>query len=167
MAVFGQEQITIEHQISQKPQFVAGQRVILRGPKGEISKVAIVGPFRDYTQAELAMTDARRLGITPPLSDSGKLDLAAAITIVGTTGEIVRPAAIIQQRHLHMNPDTAALLNVHDRQVISLQISGPRGARLDNVLVRVHPSFSLCLHLDTDEANACGVVAGMTAEIVA
>jgi len=165
--LFGQEQIKIGHEISQPPQFSAEQRVILRGPKGELPQVAIVGPFRAYTQAEVAMTDARRLGITPPLSDSGHLDSAVSVTLVGTVGEITRSAAIIQQRHIHMNPDEATAAHVTDHQLVSVVISGARGARLDNVIVRIDPSFSLRLHLDTDEANACGIAVGMTAEIVA
>lgn len=165
-ALFGQEEIQIDREISQHPQFSAKQRVTLRGSKGELPEVAIVGPFRSYTQAEVAMTDARRLGITPPLSDSGHLEAAASVTIIGTAGEITRPAAILQQRHLHMSPTEAAAANFVDRQTVSVVISGPRGARLDNVLVRIHESYSLRLHLDTDEANACGITPDMTAEII-
>lgn len=164
--LFGQEEISVGHEISQHLQFAATQRVVLRGPKGEIPAVGIVGPFRAYTQAEVAMTDARRLGITPPLSDSGRLDQASTLTIIGGVGEISRPAAIIQQRHLHLPPDQAAAAGLHDRQQVSVRIGGPRGATLDLVLVRVHADYTLRLHLDTDEANACGVTPGMTAELV-
>ncbi len=165
--LFGQEKISSGHLLSQPPQFVASQRIILRGPKGDIDQVAIVGPFRDYTQAELAMTDARRLGLTPPLSDSGKLEHAAHITIVGPAGEIRVPAAIIQKRHLHISPELALANGVQNQQKISLLISGPRGARLDHVLVRTGEDFTLQLHLDTDEANACGITSDMIAEFVA
>lgn len=165
-ALFGAADMVPAHQLSQHPQFVAQQRVRLRGPKGEIPEVAIVGPARPYTQVELAMTDARRLGLRPPLSDSGALSQAATLTIVGDQGEVERPAAIVQQRHLHINPAEAAQSGLNDRQFITVRIGGPRGARLDQVLVRIHPSFSRQLHLDTDEGNACGVTPGMTAELV-
>lgn len=164
--LFGQEQLIVDREISQKPQFVAKQRVIIRGPKWELEGIAVVGPFRDYTQAELSLTDAHRLGITPALSDSGNLEGAAAITIVGTAGEISRAAGIVQQRHLHLNPAEAESLDLKDRQTVAVKINGPRGARLDNVLVRVDPSFALVLHLDTDEANACGILPGMTGTII-
>lgn len=164
--LFGAEEISIDHPISQRPQFAAHQRVMLRGPKGEIDKVAIVGPFRQYTQAELALSDAHRLGLQPPLTDSGALDQAVEVTIIGPVGEVRRPAAIIQKRHIHMNLEDAAADNLENAQVVSVLITGGRGARLDNVLIRVDPTFTRRLHLDTDEANACGVVPGMTATIV-
>lgn len=151
--------------ISQPAQFVGQERITLRGPRGTIERVAFVGPFRTYTQAELAASDARQLGLEPPLSDSGSLSAAATVTIIGPQGSIERPAAIIQQRHLHMSPADAATFNVRDRQTTSVSIDGPRGARLDHVLVRVDANYQLCLHLDTDEGNACGVTPGSVASL--
>lgn len=162
--LFGGATMTIGKPISQHPQFSAVQRVSLRGPKGELNDVAIVGPFREYTQVELAMTDARKLGVTAPMSDSGHLEHAATVTIIGPVGEIKRPAAIIQQRHLHLSPREAEAFGFQDRQSIALLIPGSRGLRFDNVLVRVHADYSCRLHLDTDEANAAGIQPGMTAE---
>lgn len=165
IALFGSETIAAERPVSQHPQFVAKQRVGIRGLKGVFENVAIVGPLRPYTQCEVSMTDAYSLGIAPPLSDSGILEGAAVVTIVGPKGEVNRPAAIVQQRHLHLNPDEASEFGLHDHQIIAVNIPGPRGARLDNVLVRVHPDYVCRLQLDTDEGNACGVTPGMTAEV--
>lgn len=166
-ALFGSAAMMVDHPLSQHLQFVATQRVTIRGPQGEFKNVAVVGPFRPYTQVELAMTDARALGVAAPLCDSGSLERAAEITIVGPPGEITRAAAIVSRRHVHLGPDEAAAAGLQDRQSVSVRITGPRGAQLDNVLVRVHPDFTGRLHLDTDEGNACGVTAGMTAELVA
>lgn len=164
--LFGAATMTSQRVLSQRPNFSAVERVSLRGPKGTLENVAIVGPARSYTQVELAMTDARALGITPPLRDSGSLTDAATITIIGPQGEVTRPAAIIQQRHVHLNPDEAIAFGLHEHQIISLHIPGPRGATLENVLVRIHQDYSSRLHLDTDEGNSLGVTAGMTAELL-
>ncbi|MFH0829236.1 MAG: PduL/EutD family phosphate acyltransferase [Candidatus Kerfeldbacteria bacterium] len=164
--LFGTAEMTLDHPISLPKQFVAKERVVLKGPKGEYANVGVVGPFRQYTQVELSLTEARHLGIAPPLSDSGLLDNAATITIEGPVGEITKPAAIIQQRHLHLSPDDAKTLGLSDRQVISVRVGGPRGALLNNVYARVDRDFTTRLHLDTDEGNACGVVPGMTADVV-
>lgn len=156
-ALFGTQLPTLDHPISQAPQFVARERLKLVGPKGEIDGVALVGPFREYTQVELAASDARRLGVQPPLSDSGLLDQAAIVTFVGPAGTIKRPAVIVQRRHLHASPEDATQLGISDRQEVSVRINGLRGGVLDHVLVRIDPKYSLRLHLDTDEANAIGV----------
>lgn len=164
--LFGETKITSDHAISQPKQFVAKQRVTLRGSKGQYEKVGVVGPFRSYTQVELSATESRHLGLKPPVTDSGKLDHAVAITIAGPKNEIVRPAAIVQQRHLHCRPQDATKLGYKDGQKIRAVISGPRGARLDNIIVRVNKEYALRLHLDIDEGNACGVTPGMNAEIM-
>lgn len=165
-ALFGTTVMTSAREISQPGQFASKERVTLRGPKGEFKNVAIVGPFRPYTQVELAMTDARGLGINAPLTESGAVDQAATITIIGTAGEIERAAAIIPARHIHIGPAEATAAGVQDQQRVSVRIGGLRGAVLNNVLIRIHPDFVGRLHLDTDEGNACGVTPGMTAEII-
>lgn len=164
--LFGTAAPTIDRPISQPPQYAAVERVKLIGPKGDIDHVGTIGPLRTYTQVELAMTDARRLGLTPPLRDSGNVGDAAAITIVGPAGQVTAAAAIIQQRHIHATPADAAALGVTDRQEVHVAISGPRGGQLDQVIVRVDPNYVLRLHLDTDEANALGVTPESHATIV-
>lgn len=165
-ALFGDEEIAVDHEISQPGQFSAAQRVQLSGPKHAFKSVAVVGPFRSYTQVELSMTDTRVLGVAAPLVDSGSVEGAAMITIVGTKGEIERAAAIVPKRHIHISPAEAETVGVKEKQIVSVGISGTRSAQLDNVLVRVHPDFVGRLHLDTDEGNACGATPGMTAEII-
>ena len=165
-ALFGDGEMTSGRTISQPGQFVDEQHVTIRGPKGTLKNMGIVGPFRPYTQVELAMTDAHALGINAPLSESGTVDQAATITISGPWGELERDAAIVPKRHIHMSPAEADATGLHNDQIVSVRIGGPRGARLDQVIVRVHPKFIGRLHLDTDEGNACGVTPGMTAEII-
>lgn len=136
------------------------------GSKGTIENVGIIGPLRAYNQVELAETDARRLGLSAPLRDSGNVADAAELTLVGPVGQITVNAAIIQQRHIHANPADAAALGVHAGQEVRVAIDGPRGGVLDHILVRVDPNYQLRLHLDTDEANALGVNSETYATIV-
>ena len=164
--LFGSPSPTIGRPISQHQQFSAVERVRLEGPKGAIENVGIVGPLREYTQVELAATDARKLGFDVPLRDSGNVADAAAITIVGPVGKVTVLAAIIQQRHIHANPDDAQQLGIMHGQEVSVEISSPRGGRLDHVLVRVDPNYTLRLHLDTDEANALGVTPTSHATVI-
>jgi putative phosphotransacetylase len=166
--LFGNDQMTSVKVISQHGQFIAAQRVVLKGPKGSMENVGIVGPLRSYTQVELAQTDARQLGLVDvPLSDSGKLDQAVMITIVGPQGSIDVSAAIRQQRHIHASPTEAEQAGLHDRQEVEVEIDSPRGGRLDHVLVRVHPDYQWVLHLDTDEANAMDVTPGLQGSVIA
>ncbi|MBI5467003.1 MAG: hypothetical protein HY975_02195 [Candidatus Kerfeldbacteria bacterium] len=155
--LFGGGGPTVARPISQVPQFVASERVTLQGPKGVIERVAIVGPFRDYTQVELAQTDALRLGVAAPLAESGHLEQAAPIDIIGPRGRMTRSAAILQQRHIHAGPAEAAAHGLHPDDLVTVTVSGPRGGQMHQVLVRVDPSFQWQLHVDTDEANAFGI----------
>lgn len=164
--LFGPSTIENERSISQRPQFVAKQRVTLIGPKGSMENVAIVGPLRNYSQVELAVTDAFQLGISPPLSESGQLEDAVAVTLVGAAGRVIVPVAIVQRRHIHASPDEAAKFSLVHGQSVSVRISGPRGGVLDNVVIRVDPTFTWRLHLDTDEANALGIHPQDHAEII-
>ncbi len=164
--IFGTKPMTVGSMISQPPQFLAAARVTLRGPKGIIEQVGIVGPARPYTQVELAVTDARRLGISPPVADSGDLAEAAAITIVGSDGEVTLPVAIIPRRHIHAHPSDGQKFGLTHGQEVSVRIDGSRGGVLEHVLVRLHRDFSWRLHLDTDEANACGVVGQTTGHVL-
>lgn len=164
--LFGDQSMTTATAISQAPQFLAVQRVTLRGPKGMIERVGVVGPTRAYTQVELAASEARLIGIVAPLSESGRLKQAGEITIVGDLGEITRTAAIIQRRHIHANPSDIERNNLKGATEVSVRFAGVRGGQLDHILIRVHPSFTWRLHIDTDEANALGIQRDGEGEVI-
>jgi propanediol utilization protein len=135
------------------------ETVDLIGPRGELHGVAIINPLRAETQIELARTDGIRIGIDPPLRLSGELASTPGLTLRGPRGEVtVDHGVIVAQRHVHMSPDDARRFGVADRDVIRVEAAGEREAVLGDVVVRVSPSFALDLHLDTDEANATGLV---------
>ncbi len=140
--------------ISQKGQFASREVLQVKGPRGHFDKVRIVGPTRPYCQFELSVTDCYQLGIKPVLRVSGQVKNAPLVTVIGPRGKVKVPA-IVAWRHLHIPPGKAKELGLTDRQVIKVKIGGNRGVVFDKVIVRVHPTFRLRLHLDTDEGNAC------------
>ncbi|MDD4900777.1 MAG: phosphate propanoyltransferase [Patescibacteria group bacterium] len=144
--------------LSQTGQFAANERVKLVGPAGEIDKVRVLGPCRKTTQIEVSETDAKQLGINPPVRDSGDLAGSAGVKVVGPAGEVVlQQGAILALRHIHMEPEVAEKLGVKDGDHVKVDIGGKRDLLFENVLVRVDPSFRLAMHIDTDEANAAGI----------
>jgi len=147
-------------------EFAAEECVTLVGVRA-LEKVRILGPFRPATQVEVSRTDARLLGVSPPLRDSGDLAGSGAITLVGPKGALYLPeGCIVARRHIHMPPESALALGLQDRAEVSVRIGGPRSAVLENVPVRVAPGFELQMHLDTDEANAFDVKTGDLAGVV-
>lgn len=156
-----------KRELSQPGQFLAEERVRLIGPKGMIENVAVLGPARRESQAELSATDAARLGIAAPVRQSGDLEDSPGFFIAA--GEkMVRSArgAIIAARHIHLDPEGAKRLSLHDGERVDAQIGGERSLTFRNVLVRVNPDFRPAMHIDYDEANACGYAKGMGARIL-
>lgn len=144
--------------LKQPGQFACQETVKLVGPKGEISKIRILGPERPDTQIELSMTDARGIGIKPPVRESGDVKGSAGVTIVGPAGVVeLKEGVIIALRHMHMTPEVAAKLGLKDKDRVDVEADGSRPVIFKDVLVRVSPNYSYEMHLDTDEANAAGV----------
>ncbi len=168
--LFGKDyKLTPARFLGEPRQFAAAETVILYTPKSAIENVRIVGPAREFTQIELARTDCFRLGIqNAPLRGSGGLELdgTPGICVKSSAGEIcVRQGVIIPWRHLHLNHTEALELNLEDGQLVKVRIPGERAVIWENVFVRVQADFRLSLHLDTDEANAAGVVTGTEGEL--
>ena len=158
-ALFGAGyELTRKRDVTQPGQYVTRETVDLIGPKGEIRTVAIINPLRKQTQVELARTDALKLGVDPPLRESGQLAGTPGLKLKGPAGEIEIPSGVIlAMRHVHMNPDEAKSFGVGDKDVIRVRAEGDREMTMGDVLVRVSPSYALDMHIDTDEANAAGL----------
>ena len=153
--------LTPKRPLSQPGQFLANERVTVVGPKGKFENVAVLGPERKEAQVEISLTDARTLGITPPVRASGNVDGSPGITLMGETGQVDIPRGVIAaQRHVHMTPEDAARMGVRDKQVVRLQVFTERPVIFEDVLVRVSRDFATYVHLDYDEANACGMKKG-------
>lgn len=155
-ALFG-HRLTAKRPLSQPGQFLANERLTLQGPKGEFQNVAVLGPERSQAQVEISLTDGRALGITPPVHLSGNVEGSPGATLIGPMGKVVLDRGVIAaQRHIHMTPEKAAFFGVKDKQRVKLQTFTGRPVIFEDVVVRVSPDFDTFVHLDYDEANACG-----------
>lgn len=155
-ALFGHS-LTPKRPLSQPGQFLANERVTVKGSKGEFQNVAVLGPERKEAQVEISLTDGRELGVTPPVRLSGSTENTPGITLVGSMGQVkLNQGVIAAKRHIHLTPEKARLLGVQDRQTVKLQTYSQRPVVFCDVAVRVSPDFESYVHLDYDEANACG-----------
>lgn len=143
--------------LSQPGQFATNEKVEVVGPKGSM-KMSILGPVRPETQIELALTDARKLGITAPIRESGDLAGTPGCKLVGPAGEVeLTEGVIAAKRHIHMTPADAEKAGVKDKDVVKVSCGG-NGRKLvfDDVFIRVSEKFATAMHIDTDESNAAG-----------
>ena len=149
--------LTPDRPLSQPGQWVAKERVTVTGPKGEFKNVAVLGPERKEGQVEISLTDGRILGIAPPIRPSGDVKDSPGAVLKGPLGEVqLKQGVIAAQRHIHITPADAEKFGVKDKQIVRLQTYTARPLIFDDVLVRVSGDFATRVHLDFDEANACG-----------
>ncbi len=158
--LFG-HRLTFQRELSQPGQFLAAERVTVRGPKGEFRNVAVLGPERKEAQVEISLTDGRVLGLCPPVRLSGSVEHTPGVTLIGQQGQLTLPKGVIAaQRHIHLRPEDADRFGVKDKQVVRLQTYTERPVVFADVVVRVDRNFAPSAHLDYDEANACGFRSG-------
>ena len=161
-ALFGKgHQLTKHADLSQPGQYACKEQVAIVGPKGRIERVRILGPTRKYTQIEIAMTEQFKLGIHPPIRESGDIADTPGCTLESSTGSVKLDRGVIcALRHIHMAPEDALRYGVRDKSFVQVRIAGARELVFGDVLVRVDPTFGLAMHIDTDEANAASVQTG-------
>ena len=156
LALFGHP-LTPKRELSQPGQYLANERVNVIGPKGVFANVAVLGPERSAGQVEVSMTDARVLGVDAPVRQSGQTQNSPGITLKNGTASVELPeGVIVAKRHIHITPEDAGRMGVKDKQVVRLQTYTDRPLIFGDVVVRVSPQFQTRVHLDYDEANACG-----------
>ena len=158
--------LTFERELSQPGQFACKEKVNLIGPKGRIENVRILGPEREKTQVEIAMTEEFKLGIQAPIRASGDIEGTPGITLEGPAGRItIDKGVILALRHIHMSIEDAMRFGIRDRDYVQVRIESERPVIFEDVLVRVDKNFRLAMHIDTDEANASGIKTGDTGYI--
>ena len=157
--LFGKDyQLTKVKDLSQPGQYVCKERVTLIGPKGTIPNVVVLGPEREHSQIEISKTDANILGIHPHLKASGKIEGTPGIemSVHGKTISL-RSGVIVAERHIHMRPEDANPFSLKDGDRVDVEVNTERPVIFKNVNVRVSDKADTFMHIDYDEANACGL----------
>lgn len=167
-ALFGKgHELTPTKDLVQPGQFACEEKVDIVGPKKTLTGIRVLGPARKETQVELALTDARTIGIKAPVRESGKLEDTPGCKLVGPCGEVELDHGVIAAlRHVHLSAAQAEEAGVKDKDVISIKIGGERGLVFDNVLVRAGEGHEREVHLDTDEGNAAGCGPDAVCELI-
>ena len=165
--LFGDDyKLTPVKDLSQPGQYACKERVRVIGSKGEFPGVVILGPCRSETQVELSLTDCTAIGVKGVIRESGKIEGTPGVLIgVGDKFIKIDKGVIVAQRHVHMTPEDAGRLGVKDGEIVKVRVNGRRPLIFDDVLIRVKDSYKLSMHIDYDEANACGFGSGTTGSI--
>ena len=161
-ALFGEgHQLTKHADLSQPGQYACKEQLTIVGPKGRIERVRVLGPARKYSQVEIAMTEQFKLGIQPPIRESGDIEGSPGCTLEGTAGSVaIDKGVICALRHIHMAPADALRYGVKDKATVRVRVPGDRELVFGDVRIRVDKSFALAMHIDTDEANAANLKNG-------
>jgi len=149
-------------------QFAAQECVTILGAKlNSMENVRILGPLRNESQIEISKTDSMKLGLKAPVRESGKLKDSSPITLVGPNGAVaLTQGCIVAKRHIHMSIEEGKEFGVQNNQIVNVKVPGQRGGLLGNVQIRIDSTYSLEMHIDTDEANAMEIKCGSYLEIV-
>lgn len=166
--LFGKgHKLTPKKNLSQPGQFACEEKVTVVGPKSQL-KASILGPTRPENQVELSLTDARAIGVTAPIRESGDVKGSGVCKLVGPAGEIeLTEGVIAAKRHIHMTPEDAEKFGIKDKQIVSVKIpTEGRALVFDDVVARVSDKYKLAMHIDTDESNAAAVPGSCIGEIL-
>lgn len=160
-------ELTVKKMLSQPGQFASNEKVTIVGAKGQMT-ASILGPVRSASQVEVSLTDARSIGVTAPIRESGDTAGSGACKLVGPCGEVeLKEGVIAAKRHIHMTPADAEAFGVKDKDVVSVKIdTNGRSLTFGDVVVRVSEKFALAMHIDTDESNAGCVAPGTMGEVI-
>lgn len=170
-------QLTAKKMLSQPGQFASTDKVEVLGyndprkdPEGKLPRpsmaFSILGPVRDHNQVEVSLTEARKLGVSAPVRESGDIKGSGKCTLRGPAGEVdLEEGVIAAKRHIHMTPEDAEHFGVKNGQIVGVRVDSAKGRSVvfEDTVVRVSPKYALAMHIDTDESNACcgaGVIYG-------
>jgi putative phosphotransacetylase len=164
-AIFGDEPLNKVKDLVQPGQYSSDKKVSIQTDKRTIDNVRLLGPLRSYTQVEVSKTDSFALGIEPPVRNSGDLEDAAYITIIGPKGEITKPCCIIANRHLHINPTQRRELGLVGVDKVCAKWVGEKTTIFEDVYIKESEDYTLELHLDTDDGNGALAKTGEEIEV--
>lgn len=164
--LFNKEPLEKIKSLKQPQQFAAKQTVTIKTNKDKLENVRVIGPFRNYTQVEISKTDAYKLGINPPIRDSGDLQDSETVEIIGPVNKITRKCCIIANRHIHITKQQKQELNLENLEEVAVSFEGEKGLIFDHVKLKECTEAELELHLDTDDANAGFLKTGNIGRII-
>ena len=167
-ALFGTGyELTKAKDLSQPGQYASKERLTVVGPKGAFHNVVILGPVRKESQVEVSLTDCLQLGVKAPIRESGEIEGTPGIVLVnGDKSVSLDKGLIVAKRHVHMTPEDAEKLGVKNHDIVKVKVEGARPLVFDDVVIRVSPKFATYMHIDYDEANACGFSKGIRGRII-
>lgn len=164
--LFNEEPLEKIRSLKQPHQFAAKQTVTIKTNKDKLENVRVIGPFRNYTQVEISKTDAYKLGINPPIRDSGDLTDSETVEIIGPVNKITRKCCITANRHIHITKQQKQELNLENLEEVAVSFEGEKGLIFDHVKLKECTEAELELHLDTDDANAGFLKTGNIGRII-
>ncbi|MDB8619134.1 MULTISPECIES: ethanolamine utilization phosphate acetyltransferase EutD [Streptococcus] len=167
-ALFGTGyELTKAKDLSQPGQYASKERLTVVGPKGAFHNVVILGPVRKESQVEVSLTDCLQLGVKAPIRESGDIEGTPGIVLVnGDKSVSLDKGLIVAKRHVHMTPEDAEKMGVKNHDIVKVKVEGARPLIFDDVVIRVSPKFATYMHIDYDEANACGFSKGIRGRII-
>ena len=167
-ALFGTGyELTKAKDLSQPGQYASKERLTVVGPKGAFHNVVILGPVRKESQVEVSLTDCLQLGVKAPIRESGDIEGTPGIVLVnGDKSVSLDKGLIVAKRHVHMTPKDAEKIGVKNHDIVKVKVEGARPLIFDDVVIRVSPKFATYMHIDYDEANACGFSKGIRGRII-
>lgn len=167
-ALFGTGyELTKAKDLSQPGQYASKERLTVVGPKGAFHNVVILGPVRKESQVEVSLTDCLQLGVKAPIRESGDIEGTPGIVLVnGDKSVSLDKGLIVAKRHVHMTSEDAEKLGVKNHDIVKVKVEGARPLIFDDVVIRVSPKFATYMHIDYDEANACGFSKGIRGRII-
>lgn len=164
--LFGEgNELEVDRYLLQPEQFASHSYVDIITDKNQMKHVRVLGPLREYTQLEVSKTDSYFLGINPPIADSGDLDEASTVEIIGPNASITRKCAIIPNRHIHISLEQKKEMGLEEADEVSVHFLGEKETTFHNVKLKVLKDAVLELHLDTDDANGALLKTGMKGTI--
>ena len=159
--------LTPVKELSQPGQYACAERVTISGPKGSIKNVVVLGPERKASQVEVSLTDALALGVKAPIRQSGDITGTPEITVSNGDKQVkLSQGLIVAKRHMHITPEDANRFHVTDGEIVKVKVFGARPLIFDDLVVRVSKDFRTYIHIDYDEANACGFTKGTLGMII-
>lgn len=164
--LFGNLELEIKRKLNQPGQFASNLTVDIKGPKGILENLRVLGPNRDYTQVEVSKTDCYKIGIDAPVRDSGDLEGASVVSIIGPNGIVEKPCAIIADRHIHVDKNILKENSLVGIKEVSVKILGEKSGIINHVRLKESKEAYFELHLDTDDGNAFLLKQGDIVEII-